>query len=448
MSRLPRRDLIEELRNRKSAFTTLRAACGAADLPLRPGRGHGPELRLPQSRYTTAFGVPGRAVWHRSPVFCRHEYLWQVATGDEEHANVIASAARHVRALGWGIDMALGHGCAVGSPPPGHELDVFKPREPGIGGGDSLRVPIEGSLRSLEDAYGASLNRIRANGEVYDQPGPPTCDKRVYAISGTPAFCAFTLETPDEETVTCRPQQIKALVGMIRHAATSGAVRRAVQRTNQSQTPDRVLDVNRVILGHPYKAAGLRLSILPLPSIGHAHSDGQIRRAILAESASGDGSLCALLSQHLHQVALTPDDSADTISPGEIRLVRLDPADRFLRFYAKPAGVWASVTPVLLPGYDDRKDHRGSQQKRLARAEQLVCKALAQAAIDAPAHIELSRVPFWPGTLHAGEYQPRDKLDQYPRWHVCLTFERPWPGPLIIGAGRHCGFGLFASQDL
>ncbi|MCY2990095.1 MAG: type I-U CRISPR-associated protein Csb2 [Planctomycetota bacterium] len=314
------------------------------------------------------------------------EYLWQVAAGDEEYANVIANAARHIRALGWGIDMAIGHGCAVGSPPPGHELDVFKPREPGIGGGTSLRVPIKGSLRSLEDAYDASLNRIRANGEVYDQPGPPTCDKRVYAISGTPAFCAFTLETPDEETVTCRPQQIKALVGMIRHAATSDAVRRAVQRMNQSRTPDRVLDVNRVILGHPYKAAGLRLSILPLPSIGHAHSDGQIRRVILAESAGGDGSLCALLSQHLHQVALTPDDAADTISPGEIRLVRLDPVDRFLRFYAKPAGVWASVTPVLLPGYDDRKDHRGSQQKRLARAEQLVCKALAQAATRLISH--------------------------------------------------------------
>ncbi|MCY2986867.1 MAG: hypothetical protein NTY19_03255 [Planctomycetota bacterium] len=113
----------------------------------------------------------------------------------------MANAARHIRALGWGIDMAIGHSCAVGSPPPGHELDVFKPREPGLGGGDSLRVPIEGSLRSLEDAYDASLNRIRANGEVYDQPGPPTCDKKVYAISGTPAFCAFTLETPDEETV-------------------------------------------------------------------------------------------------------------------------------------------------------------------------------------------------------------------------------------------------------
>lgn len=28
-----------------------------------------------------------------------------------------------------------------------------------------------------------------------------------------------------------------------------------------------------------------------------------------------------------------------------------------------------------------------------------------------------------------------------------LTFEHPVPGPLTIGAGRHCGFGLMAGLN-
>lgn len=377
------------------------------------------------------------------------EYLWTIDPGDEAFAHEIAAAARHLRALGWGIDMAIGHGSVADEPPTVRpDFEVFAPRPSGVGGGTTLRVPVEGSLRSLESTYAASLNRIRDNGEIHDQPGPPTCDHRVYSVSSGRSFCAFTLQTPDEETIACRPQRIAELAGIIRHAASRREVRAACDRLNQSSVHD-AIDVDRVILGHPHRAAGARLSILPLPSIGHPHSDGQIRRVILTESGGSDGSLSRVLFEVLHNTALEPEpqSSEDAISSAEVRLVRLNPTDRFLRFYKGESHVWASVTPVLLPGYDDRKDHRGDQNKRLARAEQLVCKALAQSDIDAPAQIELSRVPYWPGTLHAREYRPRHKLAHYPRWHVRLTFERPWTGPLAIGSGRHCGFGLFAACE-
>jgi CRISPR-associated protein Csb2 len=376
------------------------------------------------------------------------EYVWTIDPADEVYAHEITAAARHLRALGWGIDMAIGHGAVVDQPSTVRpDFEVFAPRPAGVGGGTPLRVSVEGSLRSLEAAYAASLNRIRENGEIYDQPGPPTCDQRVYSVSNARSFCAFTLQTPDEETVTCRPQRIAELVGMIRHAASRKEVRAACDRLNQSRTHPDAIDVDRVILGHPRRAAGPRLSILPLPSIGHPHSDGQIRRVILAESAGTDGLLSRILHDVLHNTVLQPESPGEEITSGEVCLVRLNPNDRFLRFYNRSAHVWASVTPVLLPGYDDRKDHRGDHNKRLARAEQLVCKALSQSRIDVPACIELSRVPYWPGALHSREYQPRQKLAHYPRWHVRLKFDRSYTGPLAIGAGRHCGFGLFAACD-
>jgi CRISPR-associated protein Csb2 len=378
------------------------------------------------------------------------QYCWEVQPGDESHAQAIAEAARHIRALGWGIDLAIGDGSVLDATPSGTEgLVVFHARPPGVGGGEELRVPTNGSLRSLEDAYRASLDRIRPGGDIHDEPGAPVCEKRVYAaFGGARPFCAFVLQTPDEETVAFRPQQIKELVGMIRHAASCDAVRQAVRRLNEVRPPADAIDVDRTILGHPRDAPGPRLSVLPLPSIGHAHSDGHIRRVILAEPADGDGSLCRLLLEALHEHPLEPTSPDDTSALREVRLIRLAPADRFLRHYAPsncPARVWSSVTPVLLPGYDDRKQHRGNHQKRLARAEQLVCKAMAQAGCDVPARIEISRVPWWAGSLHVRDYRPREKLEHYPRYHVRLIFDQPITGPLAIGAGRHAGFGVLAA---
>jgi CRISPR-associated protein Csb2 len=31
--------------------------------------------------------------------------------------------------------------------------------------------------------------------------------------------------------------------------------------------------------------------------------------------------------------------------------------------------------------------------------------------------------------------------------HLRLAFEQPVPGPLTIGAGRHCGFGLMVGLN-
>ena len=168
------------------------------------------------------------------------EYLWRIRPEDREHAQVIAQAARHIRALGWGIDMAIGHGRVLDSRPSIGHLAEWKPRESGIGGGASLRVPVKGSLDSLEKTYAASLNRIRTGGEVHDQPGPPVCNQPHLCPSRRPSVLHFTLETPDEETVACRPQHIKELVGMIRCLAA-----------RKTKSAGDRLDVARVILGHP-----------------------------------------------------------------------------------------------------------------------------------------------------------------------------------------------------
>lgn len=366
-------------------------------------------------------------------------YLWSVPADEESLAEVIAEAVRHIRALGWGIDLAVGRGSLVDRLPSREGFEVFKPRRKAVGGGRMLRIPIPGSLDALESAFQTRSTLIREDGSIHDESTPAVFGTAAYALASDVAFCAFQLETPDEESYAWNPRQLRSLVGMVRHVAAGPEARHALEPLG--------IDLDAFVHGHSEQPDAPRLSIVPIPSIGHPHSDGLIRRVFLVEPMKREGTVSQALEKALHGLFLQPEPGDDTITAGCVCLGRLSPSDRFLRRYTHPASTWASVTPVLLPGFDERKSDRGNLQKRLERAEQLVCKALVQSGIDVPASIELSRVPYWPGSMHVRDYQPREKLAHYPRWHVRLHFERPWAGPLVLGAGRYSGFGIFASQE-
>jgi CRISPR-associated protein Csb2 len=105
--------------------------------------------------------------------------------------------------------------------------------------------------------------------------------------------------------------------------------------------------------------------------------------------------------------------------------------------YTGKSARWLTVTPAVLPGYDDRK---------LSRAEELVFRAIEHAGIPLSSvrSVSLQKAPFWPGTLHAAAYRVPRYLEGKPKWHVEIVFREPVPGPIAIGDGRHCGLGLMA----
>jgi len=362
------------------------------------------------------------------------EFIWEYDTSHIGHARVIADAARRLHALGWGIDLVIGDGCLAGSAWQNDEsADAIVHYAVASGNASSrLRVPVAGSLTSLIEAYKASLDRLDAQGVIRDQPGAIVYRQQAYSISPPRAFAAFSLIRDDGEFARIPPGRIKALVGMLRAAASSSDIRQALG--------DEVVD--RQILGHPPDHDGPRVSFLPLTTIGHSHSDGRIRRVAIA-SCPADRVLIETLARMLHGQALVPSHSV----AAEATITRTDEADPVVRRYVSASRHWASTTPILLPGYDDRKAHRGNHRRRLERAEKLVFKALAHAGIDFPCRVALHRVPYWAGTEHARQFNPRDKLAHYPRYHVRLTFDSPVVGPLAIGAGRHAGFGVMAAAD-
>lgn len=367
------------------------------------------------------------------------QYAWKFDVSQPnatEYVGTLKEAARHINALGWGIDLAIGYGEIVEQLPSPTELRVhYRAAATVFFGGLELRVPRRDSLASLERTYADFLRRYELPGITKLESAGAIYKPHRYIVGTARPSVVFRLVNADGDTVSVQHKLISPLVGMMKALANRPHV---VVSLGQDV-------IDREIKGHPKESTGDRVSVLPLPTIRQGPTDGRIRRIMLAQPQESNGALCDRLGQLFDGQELAP--LSDEKRFPSIFLERIARRDTVLPYYTGISCVWASVTPVLLPGYDDRKDHHGDHQKRLARAEQLVRKALRQANINVPSQVELSRVPYWVGSLHAQNYRPREKLAHYPCWHVRLTFDRPFTGPLVIGAGRHCGFGVFARID-
>ncbi len=364
------------------------------------------------------------------------QYAWSfddAQLGAAGFAEAVHGAARHINALGWGIDLAIGSAEVVDRLADVEaSRTVYFPDRYNDGNRLSLRVPCPESLKSLEEAYRGFVRRYERPG-VTEFESPPRFGRWSYTCGNARPYLAFRLRRVDgsDRPVSIRHQLIAPLAGMVKKACADAG-------HGMSK-----VEVAADILGHPSGASPHRVSILPLPTVRDGPTDGRIRRILLAEPFGSDGRWRRILERTLEGEALRPEEGEGRFP--ELLLERIRFRDDVLLRYVGVSRIWASATPVLLPGYDDRRQHRGNHQRRLTRAEQLICKAIRQAGIDAPASFEFSKVPFLSGSLLAHAYQPRGKLQHYPRYHVRITFDRPMTGPLAIGAGRHCGFGTLAT---
>jgi len=353
-------------------------------------------------------------------------YVWSVDPGDwhdGRHAEQLQSMMRTLRALGWGMDFVVGSG-RIGPAPA--SVQVWEAVRPSFDPLDSLPVPSEHTLRRLQSKYAEAEHEPKhLDTEAF------RAERFHYRQRGTRSFCAFRFVRDEDDPAVYGLRHIKQLAGQLRHVAADVA---------KDQVDPTLID--GMILGHPKD--GPRLSIVPLPSIGHPHSDGLIRRVLLAEPFGSDGVLCARLARGLQGKTVEFEGACSCRSS---ELDAISHGDSVLRRYTTEANTWASVTPVLLPGHNERRQQRRDHARSIARAQALLCKSLHQAGLRTPAQIEIDQVPYWPGSLHARDYDPRDKLAHLPRYHCRIVFDSPVAGPLSIGAGRHVGFGVLAACD-
>jgi len=409
-------------------------------------------------------------------------YIWQISDSDREldkHSECLRTAARSITHLGWGVDMVAADASVI-SQADSNRLPGERWLPTDDTSATGYRVPREGTLNSLDAKHQAFLNRIVPEGFL---PVPPFSAFTVHGYRRTTdpphcSFAAFSLLKPD--AYGFRPfdtaRHAITVAAMLRHSASTEDIAGALGWSREK--------VARFILGHRESSgqshvpvSGPRVAFVPLPSIeprgaGRSRVVASIRRALIVVVGGQASHDLHQLARLLSGASLLREGGTDPVA----LLSRIGDSDGMVLRYTCSAAAWATVTPVILPGYDDPRKLRkrlfpkperasrpldgGAQKSLLAKLDRridfLLRKAIRQAGyseeIARYADIEWRPVSFWPGAEHATRYLFPDKMRRFRRLHVRITWRDATGspiainGPIILGGGRFHGLGLFAAM--
>jgi CRISPR-associated protein Csb2 len=388
-------------------------------------------------------------------------YLWPLTAEAPEHIDAISRTARSLSALGWGIDVVVGDASLI-SAAEVEELPGEQWLPVANASGDGLRVPVSSSFADLKRRHTAFVTRIGKEGFV--APPALTAYRKVeYRRATDPArrpIAAFSLLKPDGSGFRSFDAACKALTvtAMMRRAASDAATGWKFGKEH----------ADAFILGHPAREE--RFAFLPLPSVevrGEAglRRIGAVRRLLLTSFAGSCTGEFDWARRNLPGRELFPEGS---LEPAAL-LSLLPESDPMVQQYVRAASEWATVTPVVLPGFDDPSHWRRRLGERVDAAEQrsllerldrriegLLRKAIVQAGFSEElaknADLEWRKTGFSAGVELAERYGVPAHLKRFPRYHVRLRWRdregRPVkvPGPVCLGGGRFYGAGLFVGS--
>jgi CRISPR-associated protein Csb2 len=242
----------------------------------------------------------------------------------------------------------------------------------------------------------------------------------------------FEMWLDEDRRLPYDPRDLRQPAAMVRHAMIEWT--KAHPKFSRHYGEDLVA---KLIAGHESDRQhdGSHIACVPLPSMrAEGQADGLIRRVLLV------GYGCeGHISQELFESVTDGINGADLIDQGKrtgyLKKTSLDDSVLHL-FIGKGQRVWRTVSPIILTGL----------MRRGRGAEVLVSRALKQAGVPESdiESIAAFSGPIVPKSIRALEYQIEKSsyLAQTPRYHAEVIFNRPVEGVLVVGRGRHCGFGL------
>lgn len=374
-------------------------------------------------------------------------YLFELPKDDPQiakYTEVLIATARSLTHLGWGIDMVAGNASVVDAQAAAALKGIRWQSTEGPAPLD-LRAPLVGTFQELTAIHQRFLNRVQRDhrGEETFNPVPPLSQwrrvgyRRDTDIVGRP-WRLFELRNTDGTLFGYSQASLIHIAAMTRHLACQLVQSSLPRGTTAEWSESYVAGHNKGDDEHR------QLSYLPLPSIGAKHSDQTVRRVLIAGPPGDDPYVDHVAKLLAGQRLIAESGTALNGDPLLIPQRRDSVTDRYVRMSSS----WTSVTPVILPGHDDH---------RPAKTRKLIEKALAQSGITQPCEYEWSPYSAFVKSFTAHKYNRRKELTGYLRpqrlkdltaVHLTLRFAEDVqvPGPLAIGAGRHCGLGLMANR--
>jgi CRISPR-associated protein Csb2 len=213
--------------------------------------------------------------------------------------------------------------------------------------------------------------------------------------------------------------------------------------------------------GRPSSAA--HLAIVPLPFVGHRHASGSILGValILPRDAGEEDRRAVFAAVDAWERTERREDEETPCLPvnlgvaGVLELERIvwGAAQASLRAatWCQPARVWHSVTPVALdhnPGDLHSRDPR-KLAEAVGEAAATIQRACQHIGLSDAINVEVLPAPPVAGAAKARHYPPFPEASDRIRrvlTHARLEFAEPVRGPILLGAGRYFGLGLFRPE--
>ena len=330
-------------------------------------------------------------------------YDWKATSGTAEHCEALARIARSVTALGLGIDLAVARASLNEHPPspaPGIRHTPAPRRT-----ASSPRA-LARAFDALEKAYRDNRARIGAAAVAGAAEPPMRTVAYACALEPPPVRCAaFALRTPDDRPLSLEGTRAFEVAAMVRHA---------IGRSARSAGLD--AGVVSELMGH---GAENRIRVAPLPTVGHRHADGWVRRVMLTAPLGVHGDAWTDVVTRLSGAPLVGEGARGVTAV----LAPLAPGDAVLRRFRAEARRWTTATPVVLPGRDHR---RGRARPHRALRRLLRHAAIAGALLESAT---LEPAPRVAGSAPANRYRrpapPRALSARAPLGDVAHRHRRP-----------------------
>lgn len=189
--------------------------------------------------------------------------------------------------------------------------------------------------------------------------------------------------------------------------------------------------------GSPLKKA--HLHVCPLPHAGSPHATGAVLGvAFILPPDTGDSDRA-----YVERVIATWFARGAELTMAGGRSLVFGPADSRRTLaddrWCRAAEVWQTVIPMELPRHVTKRREWNRDDWLRVRTE--MERACSQAGLPEPIEIEASNTPFVVGSPHARRVQGPHRR---PVVHARMRFASAVEGPVVVGAGRHLGYGLMA----
>lgn len=399
--------LVSESRSRSFVVTNVRDPKGGN--LNHPGRTSGLRER------STAF-----------PIDPHVQFLWTDDSAiPDETVTRLDTLARRVPYLGRSTSVVLMGVRRVADSAPREALEVFVPSDAPTG--TQLRVPYSGYTDELSELYLADTPAWQASDagrarQYYTNPVAGAADDSAPSLPVWPS--------PYPDLVVLRLDGLKP-PGRLTTLFTQALRSRVMSQTQDPLPP--------ALHGHGLEGQP-HVAYLGLPFSGFENADGHL--VALAVAIPG---LPQAERRTILRGLLGPDPSIPV--PLEVSALRREVTlryapDEWRPFSARPERwsqtslQWVTVTPIVLDRYPKNGDLHGE-----------VARSLTSAGYPPPLSVEVAKLPLTDGAivLAPSELPRRAKGRIY--CHARVTFDQPVSGPVIAGAGRYFGVGLFAPES-